>query len=120
MTKIAGLTDQRQILEGIRDRLAGVLDGDVGHRASCDCRCGVPPDMRTIPTTAKELREVVSDLAEMPVATGVSELDDIQAARAARQEKARAAAAEHDPAPPARKQRRTGSDQAGGDRRAGA
>jgi hypothetical protein len=86
--KIAGLTDHREALEAIRDRLAQFLDGDIGHKRSCECECGVPPDARTIPATARELREVLADLADMPVTVGVSELDQLAAARKARQAEA--------------------------------
>lgn len=120
MPKLVGLTDIRQALDALRDRLAQVLDGDVGHRRGCQCECGVPPDMRTVPSTAQQYREVLKDLAEMPVTTGVSQLDELQAIRAARQAQARAEAPEHDSEAAPRKQRRTRSDQAGGDRRAGA
>lgn len=93
MGKIAGLTDQRKALEAIRDRLAAFLDGDIGHRHSCACECGVPPDLRTIPSTAKELREVLRELADLPETVGESEVDQLAAARKARQEAARAAGA---------------------------
>ncbi len=115
MGKLAGVSDLREALTNLRDRPASVLDGDVGHRRGCECECGVPPDMRTIPSTAKEYREVLKDLADMPTATGVSPLDEITAARQARQAAARAAAAEQPERPGVRGQQRSRSRRTGGD-----
>jgi hypothetical protein len=91
MAKIAGITDHRLVLEAIRDRLAQFLDGDIAHRTGCECECGVPPDLRTLPSTAKELREILKDLADLPEISGESEVDQLAAARKARQEAARVA-----------------------------
>jgi hypothetical protein len=88
MSKIASVTGRREMLEAIRDRLAGFLDGDIGHKRNCECECGVPPDLRTVPTLAKELREIVREIDELPVALEGSELDEITAARRARQAEA--------------------------------
>lgn len=120
MGKIAGLVDQRQILEAVRDRLAAFLDGDIGHKRSCECECGVPPDLRTIPATARELRDVVRDIADMPVTGGVSELDELTAARKARHEAARLAAATDAQRPAVRAKRGARSGPLGGDSRTGA
>lgn len=81
-------TGRRGLLEAIRDRLAAEMDGRAGHRRVCDCRCGVPPDARTVPTLAKELREIVRELDELPVVGGKSKLDELTAARQRRRGKA--------------------------------
>jgi hypothetical protein len=86
--KIFGVSGRRAQLEAIRDRLAQFLDGDIGHRNSCECECGVPPDLRTLPSAAKEYRELIRELDELPATGGVSELDELSAARKARQEEA--------------------------------
>jgi hypothetical protein len=61
----AGL-DRRLLLESTLRRLAQELDGIAGHRRSCECRCGVPPDSRTVPTLAKEIREIARELDSLP------------------------------------------------------
>jgi hypothetical protein len=60
------VTDRRALLEATLLRLAQELDGDAGHRAHCDCRCGVPPDARTIPTLAAQIREIARELDSLP------------------------------------------------------
>lgn len=76
VTEAAG-TGRRSLLEAIRDRLANELDGRAGHRGACECRCGVPPDARTIPTLAKELREIVREIDELPEVGKRSKLDEL-------------------------------------------
>jgi hypothetical protein len=84
---------RRAALEAIRNRLALELDGDAGHRRGCECKCGVPPDARTVPTLAKELREVIREIDDLPEQTGETELDQLAALRTQRQEAARLASA---------------------------
>lgn len=86
--KVASVTGRREILEAIRDRLAGFLDGDIGHRRGCECECGVPPDLRTVPALAKELREIVREIDELPTTLEGSVLDEINAQRQRRQSEA--------------------------------
>lgn len=86
--KVADAQGRRGLLEAIRDRLAEFLDGDAGHRSGCECECGMPPDLRTIPTLAKELREIVRELDDLPETTGETELDQLTVARKKRQEEA--------------------------------
>jgi hypothetical protein len=84
---------RRDLLEAIRDRLIAELDGDAGHRRSCDCNCGVPPDARTVPTLAKELRELIKEIDGLPDERGESKLDELARKRGARQATARESAA---------------------------
>lgn len=84
----ADLTSRRSLLEAIRDRLVAELDGDVGHRRSCECKCGVPPDSRTVPTLAKEIRELLKELDSLPVPNASAPADEIAGRRAARRAKA--------------------------------
>lgn len=108
MNKVASVTGRREILEAIRDRLAGFLDGDIGHRRNCGCECGVPPDLRTVPTLAKELREIVREIDELPQVEKGGALDELTAAREQRQ---REAAARR---PVTADQKRTGAPHVGG------
>lgn len=84
---------RRALLEAIRDRLIAELDGDAGHRRSCECNCGVPPDARTVPTLAKELRELLKEIDGLPDERGESKLDDLAGKRRQRQAAAREQAA---------------------------
>ena len=91
MTTLTRITDagdgRRQLLEAIRDRLAQELDGLAGHRHSCDCRCGVPPDARTVPTLAKELREIIRELDSLPTEKA-SIIDELRKKREGRRAEA--------------------------------
>jgi hypothetical protein len=60
------VSDRRALLEATLLRLAQELDGIAGHRPSCDCRCGVPPDARTVPTLAAQIREIARELDSLP------------------------------------------------------
>ena len=75
---------RRETLEAIRRRLAQILDGSAGHKRGCDCECGMPWDTGKVAAIARELREVVRELDDLPGESGGSELDTIQAEREAR------------------------------------
>lgn len=81
-------SSRRALLEAIRDRLIAELDGDAGHRRSCECKCGVPPDARTVPTLAKELRELIRELDGLPVPNATAPADEIARRRDERRRKA--------------------------------
>jgi hypothetical protein len=89
----ADASSRRALLEAIRDRLIAELDGDAGHRVTCRCKCGVPPDARTVPTLAKELRELLKEIDGLPDERGESILDDLAEKRRRRQGGAREQAA---------------------------
>jgi len=76
---------RRALLEALRDRLIAELDGDAGHRTYCKCKCGVAPDARTVPTLAKELRELLKEIDCLPDERGESKLDDLTEKRRRRQ-----------------------------------
>lgn len=71
MTEIARVSDavlnRRGLLEATLLRLAQELDGLAGHRRTCECRCGVPPDSRTVPTLAAQIREIARELDSLPM-----------------------------------------------------
>ena len=84
---------RRATLAALRDRLAGILDGTVGHKCHCECECGVPWDTGKVAAIARELREVVRELDDLPGETGGTDFDRIQAERAERRAQAEAEAA---------------------------
>jgi hypothetical protein len=86
---------RRATLEALRDRLAAILDGTAGHLRGCDCDCGTPWDAGKVAPIARELREVLAQLEDLPTAgNGESEIERarrereqrLAAAREARQE----------------------------------
>ncbi len=76
--------NRRALLAAILKRLIAELDGDAGHRRACECKCGVPPDSRTVPTLAKELRELIREIDTLPGGEEADPVDDLAAQRAAR------------------------------------
>ena len=84
----ADRSSRRELLEAILDRLIAELDGDAGHRRSCECKCGVPPDARTVPTLAKELRELIKEIDGLPRANSDAPADEIARRREARRKAA--------------------------------
>lgn len=83
---------RRHTLAALRDRLAGILDGSVGHRRHCGCECGVPWDTGKVAGIARELREVVRELDDLPGETGGTDFDRIQREREDRRRQAEAEA----------------------------
>lgn len=81
---------RRATLEAIRDRLAGILDGTVGHRPGCECECAAPWDTGKVAGVAKELREVIRELDDLPNEGGGSEVERIAAEREKRRRQAAA------------------------------
>lgn len=79
---------RRATLEAIRNSLAGILDGTVGHVRGCECECGTPWDTGKVAGIARELRAVVQELDDLPTDSGGSEVERIQAERAERREQA--------------------------------
>ena len=75
---------RRETLEAVRLRLARILDGTAGHRRSCECECGAPWDTGKVAAVARELREVVRELDDLPEESGGSEVDRIAREREAR------------------------------------
>jgi hypothetical protein len=75
---------RRETLEAIRRRLAQILDGTVGHKRGCECECGMPWDTGKVAAIARELREVVRELDDLPTKSGGSEVERIQSEREAR------------------------------------
>jgi hypothetical protein len=90
--KSALASGRRATLAALRDRLAGILDGTVGHHRHCECECGVPWDTGKVAAIARELREVVRELDDLPGETGGTDFDRIQAERAERRAQAEAEA----------------------------
>ncbi len=82
---------RRAILLALRRRLAGIMDGTVGHERGCDCQCGAPWDTGKVAAISRELRDIVRELDDLPEQGGGSEVDRIQAEREARRLQARAA-----------------------------
>jgi hypothetical protein len=91
--KTALASGRRATLAALRDRLAGILDGTVGHHRHCECECGVPWDTGKVAAIARELRETVRELDDLPGETGGTEVDHIQAERERRRAEAEAEAA---------------------------
>ncbi len=75
---------RRETLEAIRLRLARILDGSVGHRRGGECECREPGDTGKVAALARELREVVRELDDLPEESGGSEVDRIASEREAR------------------------------------
>ena len=75
---------RRAMLEAIRSRLAGILDGTVGHERHCECECGTPWDTGKVAGIARELRAVIQELDDLPEEGGGSEVERIAAEREAR------------------------------------
>ncbi len=82
---------RRAILLALRRRLAGILDGTVGHERGCDCQCGAPWDTGKVAAISRELRDIVRELDDLPEQGGGSEVDRIQTEREARRLAAREA-----------------------------
>lgn len=86
---------RRPMLVALRRRLAGILDGSIGHKRGCECECGVPWDTGKVAGISRELRETMRELEELPeTGSGESELDRARAAREERRAEAARNAAE--------------------------
>ena len=79
---------RRATLEAIRYRLARILDGAAGHTPGCECECGAPFDAKAVAPIARELREVLAQLDDLPEQGGGSEVASIAAQRAKRRAEA--------------------------------
>lgn len=79
---------RRAMLEAIRDRLVQVMDGSAGHAIGCECECGAPWDTGKLASLARELREVIRELDDLPEESGGTELERIERERAARRREA--------------------------------
>lgn len=84
---------RRATLEALRLRLAAIVDGAAGHESGCLCECGAAYDVRAMAPLAKELREVLAELDDLPEESGVSEVGDIAAQRKKRRDEAASNAA---------------------------
>jgi len=84
---------RRQILLALRTRLAGILDGSLGHDRGCECECGMPWDTGKVAALSRELREVSRELDDLPEEDGGSEIASIAAQRQKRRDQAEAEAA---------------------------
>jgi hypothetical protein len=89
VTAVLG-SGRRAILIALRRRLAGILDGSVGHERGCDCECGAPFDAGKIAPIVRELRAVIAELDDLPEEGGGSEVERVKAEREARRQQARA------------------------------
>jgi hypothetical protein len=89
----AATAGRRQILLALRTRLAGILDGSIGHDRGCECECGMPWDTGKTAAISKELREVARELDDLPEEDGGSEIASIAAQREKRRQQAEAEAA---------------------------
>jgi len=89
-TPVSDATTQgrRATLEALRLRLAAILDGAAGHESGCLCECGAAYDVRAMAPLAKELREVLGELDDLPAESEGSEVGDIAAQRAKRRDEA--------------------------------
>jgi hypothetical protein len=83
---------RRQILLALRTRLAGILDGSLGHERGCECECGMPWDTGKVAAISRELREVSRELDDLPIADGGSNIASIADEREKRRQAAQAAA----------------------------
>lgn len=75
---------RRAMLEAIRDRLVQVMDGTAGHQVGCECECGAPWDTGKLAGLARELREVIRELDDLPEQSGGTEVERIQSERESR------------------------------------
>ncbi len=89
---VAMAVGRRAKLEAMRDLLAGILDGTEGHRRHCECECGTPWDAAKVAPVARELREVIRELDDLPTSDGGSEVERIQREREDRRRQAEAEA----------------------------
>lgn len=89
LSDVVSLGDHRNSLLAMRDQLADeAADARrADHKAECHCVCGIG-DARALVAVFKELRTVLTEIAELPDAGEVSDLDEIRRRRAARRDAA--------------------------------